>query len=94
MGKEKKNINVVVIGHVDAGKSTTTGHLLLQCGAIDARVLQVVGHCLVEGGQTAQVGGHGLVEGGQTAQVVGHGLVEGGQTAQLITQHVNNILHA
>merc|ERR1712166_1512319 len=27
MGKEKTHINVVVIGHVDSGKSTTTGHL-------------------------------------------------------------------
>merc|ERR1712166_267287 len=26
MGKEKTHINVVVIGHVDSGKSTTTGH--------------------------------------------------------------------
>jgi elongation factor 1-alpha len=25
MGKEKTHINVVVIGHVDSGKSTTTG---------------------------------------------------------------------
>ena len=24
MGKEKKHVNIVVIGHVDAGKSTTT----------------------------------------------------------------------
>jgi len=28
MGKEKNHINIVVIGHVDAGKSTTTGHLI------------------------------------------------------------------
>jgi elongation factor 1-alpha len=27
MGKEKKHVNIVVIGHVDAGKSTTTGHI-------------------------------------------------------------------
>jgi translation elongation factor EF-Tu-like GTPase len=25
MGKEKNHINIVVIGHVDSGKSTTTG---------------------------------------------------------------------
>ena len=25
MGKEKVHINIVVIGHVDSGKSTTTG---------------------------------------------------------------------
>lgn len=28
MGKEKNHINLVVIGHVDSGKSTTTGHLI------------------------------------------------------------------
>ena len=30
MGKEKIHINIVVIGHVDSGKSTTTGHLIYQ----------------------------------------------------------------
>ncbi|OHS99766.1 Elongation factor 1-alpha [Tritrichomonas foetus] len=37
MGKEKEHINIVVIGHVDAGKSTTTGHLIYKCGGIDKR---------------------------------------------------------
>ena len=32
MGKEKIHINIVVIGHVDSGKSTTTGHLIYKCG--------------------------------------------------------------
>ena len=32
MGKEKIHVNLVVIGHVDAGKSTTTGHLIYKCG--------------------------------------------------------------
>lgn len=40
MAKEKSNINVVVIGHVDSGKSTTTGHLIFKCGGIDARTLE------------------------------------------------------
>ena len=35
MGKEKKHINLVVIGHVDNGKSTLTGHLIYKCGGID-----------------------------------------------------------
>jgi elongation factor 1-alpha len=39
MGKEKKHVNLVVIGHVDAGKSTTTGHLIFKCGGIDKRVI-------------------------------------------------------
>lgn len=40
MGKEKKHINIVVIGHVDSGKSTTTGHLIYKCGGIDKRVIE------------------------------------------------------
>jgi elongation factor 1-alpha len=40
MGKEKPHVNIVVIGHVDAGKSTTTGHLLYKCGGIDKRTLE------------------------------------------------------
>jgi len=40
MGKEKTHINLVVIGHVDAGKSTTTGHLIYKCGGIDKRTLE------------------------------------------------------
>jgi elongation factor 1-alpha len=39
MGKEKTNISVVVIGHVDSGKSTSTGHLIYKCGFIDQRIL-------------------------------------------------------
>jgi len=30
----------VVIGHVDAGKSTSTGHLIYKCGGIDKRVIE------------------------------------------------------
>jgi elongation factor 1-alpha len=40
MGKEKTHISIVVIGHVDAGKSTTCGHLIYKCGAIDQRILE------------------------------------------------------
>jgi len=40
MGKEKKNISLVVIGHGDAGKSTTTGHLIYKCGGIDKRTIE------------------------------------------------------
>jgi len=40
MGKEKIHINLVVIGHVDAGKSTTTGHLIYKCGGIDKRTIE------------------------------------------------------
>merc|ERR1712121_236180 len=41
MGRsEKIHINIVVIGHVDSGKSTTTGHLIYQCGGIDKRTIE------------------------------------------------------
>uniref|UniRef100_A0A671T4X2 Elongation factor 1-alpha n=1 Tax=Sinocyclocheilus anshuiensis TaxID=1608454 RepID=A0A671T4X2_9TELE len=40
MGKEKLHINIVVIGHVDSGKSTTTDHLIYKCGGIDKRTIE------------------------------------------------------
>ncbi|CAA3030363.1 elongation factor 1-alpha [Olea europaea subsp. europaea] len=40
MGKEKVHINIVVVGHVDSGKSTTTGHLIYKLGGIDNRVIE------------------------------------------------------
>merc|ERR1711881_809363 len=41
MGKgDKGHINIVVIGHVDSGKSTTTGHLVYKSGGIDKRVIE------------------------------------------------------
>ena len=40
MGKEKDRINLVVIGHVDSGKSTSTGHLIYKCGGIDERTIE------------------------------------------------------
>jgi len=40
MGQDKIHINIVVIGHVDSGKSTTTGHLIYKCGGIDKRTIE------------------------------------------------------
>jgi len=40
MGKDKPHVNLVVIGHVDSGKSTTTGHLIYKCGAIEKRQIE------------------------------------------------------
>jgi len=40
MGKDKVHMNLVVIGHVDAGKSTATGHLIYKCGGIDKRTIE------------------------------------------------------
>jgi len=36
----RENVNVVFIGHVDAGKSTISGQLLLQMHAIDQRIVE------------------------------------------------------
>uniref|UniRef100_A0A452V1M9 Tr-type G domain-containing protein n=2 Tax=Ursus TaxID=9639 RepID=A0A452V1M9_URSMA len=41
VGKEKTHINIIVItGHVDSGKSTTTGHLIYKCVGIDKRTIE------------------------------------------------------
>ncbi|CAG9321968.1 unnamed protein product [Blepharisma stoltei] len=40
MGKDKIHVNIVVIGHVDSGKSTTCGHLIYKCGGIDKRTIE------------------------------------------------------
>lgn len=39
MPKEKAHVNLVVIGHVDSGKSTSTGHLIYKWGGIDKRTI-------------------------------------------------------
>jgi len=36
---KRELISLVVIGHVDSGKSTTTGHLLFKLGGIDQRLI-------------------------------------------------------
>jgi len=38
--KELIHISIVVIGHVDSGKSTSTGHLIYKCGGIDKRTIE------------------------------------------------------
>jgi elongation factor 1-alpha len=40
MPKQKVHINLVTIGHVDAGKSTFTGHLIYELGGIEKRLLE------------------------------------------------------
>ncbi|MFP3161700.1 MAG: translation elongation factor EF-1 subunit alpha [Acidilobus sp.] len=39
---EKPHLNLVVIGHIDHGKSTLTGHLLFRLGFIDPKVMQQI----------------------------------------------------
>ena len=40
MGKANEHINIVVIGHVDSGKSTSTGHLIVKCGGVEPRTIE------------------------------------------------------
>ncbi|MBN3324325.1 EF1A2 factor, partial [Atractosteus spatula] len=40
MPKDRIHINLVIIGHVDSGKSTTTGHLVYKCGGVDPRTIE------------------------------------------------------
>ncbi len=39
---EKPHLNLVVIGHVDHGKSTLVGHLLYRCGFVDEKTLKML----------------------------------------------------
>ena len=48
--KAKAHVGVVICGHVDAGKSTTTGNLLFQLGTMDDRVKEkLVAEATAEG---------------------------------------------
>jgi len=38
--ENKEHLGLVIVGHVDAGKSTTTGHLLFKLGGISPRELE------------------------------------------------------
>ena len=37
---EKEHVSIVICGHVDAGKSTTTGRLIFELGGINERDLE------------------------------------------------------
>jgi elongation factor 1-alpha len=49
----KTHINLVVIGHVDSGKSTSTGHLIYKCGGIDKRTLDKLEKEATESGRAS-----------------------------------------
>merc|ERR1712093_734073 len=40
MAEEKKHMSVVICGHVDSGKSTTTGRLLFELGGVEEREME------------------------------------------------------
>ncbi|KTF90193.1 hypothetical protein cypCar_00036586 [Cyprinus carpio] len=53
MGKERIHINLVIIGHVDSGKSTSTGHLIYKCGGIDHRTIEKYEKAATQMGKTS-----------------------------------------
>ena len=42
MAEGKQHVSIVICGHVDAGKSTTTGRLIFELGGIGERELQAL----------------------------------------------------
>lgn len=40
MGKGKALVNIVILGHLNSGKSTTSGHLIYKCGGLDRRTIE------------------------------------------------------
>merc|ERR1712078_417212 len=38
--KALKHVGIVIVGHVDSGKSTTTGHLMFKLGGLKERELE------------------------------------------------------
>ena len=40
MAKAKPHLNIVFVGHVDHGKSTTGGRLLFDAGAVDEQAMR------------------------------------------------------
>eukprot|EP01090_Pellita_catalonica_P012854 TRINITY_DN289_c0_g1_i1.p1 TRINITY_DN289_c0_g1~~TRINITY_DN289_c0_g1_i1.p1 ORF type:complete len:439 (+),score=124.29 TRINITY_DN289_c0_g1_i1:88-1404(+) len=53
MKNQKEHLSIVVIGHVDAGKSTTTGHLLFKCGGVDKRTIEKFAQDAKEAGKAS-----------------------------------------
>ena len=40
MDKKKNHMSLVVIGHVDCGKSTTIGHLIYKLGGVSTETIE------------------------------------------------------
>ncbi|VDK55373.1 unnamed protein product [Anisakis simplex] len=51
MSSEKTHISIVLIGHVDSGKSTMAGHLIYKSGGIDERTMKRLEKESQEGGK-------------------------------------------
>ncbi|XP_078609293.1 elongation factor 1-alpha 1-like [Branchiostoma floridae x Branchiostoma japonicum] len=58
MGREKKNISIVVIGHVNSGKSNTAGHLISKCGTMAIDMFETAKYYVTIQGSTIIDPGH------------------------------------
>ncbi|XP_078608201.1 elongation factor 1-alpha 1-like [Branchiostoma floridae x Branchiostoma japonicum] len=58
MGREKTNISIVVIGHVNSGKSNTTGHLISKCGTMAIDMFETAKYYVTIQGSTIIDPGH------------------------------------
>ena len=47
----KPKMKIVVIGHIDSGKSTTTGHLVYKCGELDSIEVEKLEKIITELGE-------------------------------------------
>ena len=52
--QKKEHLNLVVIGHVDHGKSTLVGHLLLELGALDPKMVKEVEEAAKKAGKETE----------------------------------------
>ncbi len=51
---KKEHLNLVVIGHVDHGKSTLVGHMLLKLGALDPKMVKEVEEAAKKAGKESE----------------------------------------
>ena len=64
--KSKPHLNIVFVGHVDHGKSTTVGRLLLDSGHIEQHVIEKFEQEAFRRGKAVSVSPrHGRTEGGE-----------------------------
>lgn len=40
MSRRKTQINILIMGHVNSGKSTSIGHLIYNCTSIDKKIFE------------------------------------------------------